>query len=94
MPIESFIIPPAISQFVSIGLLKKAPHPHAAMLFYDFMLNEGQEILAKRSYIATSSKIDAPLKKMPLKFVDPALYLDMSEKWIKAYEDTVTKPAK
>ena len=94
MPIESFIIPPAISQFVAIGLPKKAPHPHAAMLFYDFMLNEGQELLAKRSYIGTANKIDSPLKKMPLKFIDPALYMDMSEKWIKAYEDAVTKPAK
>jgi iron(III) transport system substrate-binding protein len=94
MPIESFIIPPAISQFVGMGLLKKAPHPHAAMLFYDFMLSEGQEILAKRAYIVTSNKIDSPLKKIPLKFVDPAMYLDMSEKWLKAYEDAVTKPAK
>ncbi len=92
IPIESFIIPPAISQFVGIGLLKKAPHPHAALLLYDFMLNEGQEILAKRSYIGTANKIDSPLKKIPLKFIDPALYLDMSEKWIKAFEDVLQNP--
>ncbi|MBA2689733.1 MAG: extracellular solute-binding protein [Burkholderiales bacterium] len=93
-PIESFIIPPAIGQFVSIAALKKAPHPHAALLFYDFMLNEGQEILAQRYYIVTTDKIDNPLKKLPLKFIDPALSLDMNDKWIKAYEDIVTKRAK
>ncbi len=33
MPIEGFIIPPAIAAFRGVGLLKKAPHPHAALLF-------------------------------------------------------------
>jgi iron(III) transport system substrate-binding protein len=94
VPIESFIIPPAIYEFISMGVMKKAPHPHAAMLFYDFMLNEGQEILAKRHYVMASNKIESPVKKMPLKFIDPALVLDKKEQWLKAYEDNVTKPAK
>jgi iron(III) transport system substrate-binding protein len=90
-PIEAFIIPPAIGKFVSMGLMKKAPHPHAAVLFYDFMLNEGQEILAKQYYIATTDKIDHPLKKMPLTFIDPAKSIDMAEKWVKQYDELVVK---
>ncbi len=59
------------------------------MLFYDFMLNEGQQILASNYYVVTSNKIDAPLKRMPLKFIDPGLALDMQEKWVKDYDDAL-----
>ncbi|MDB5729087.1 MAG: hypothetical protein JWQ00_2292 [Noviherbaspirillum sp.] len=93
-PIDSFIIPPAISQFVSMGLQRRAPHPHAALLFYDFMLTEGQEMLAKRSYIPTTNKIESPLKNQSLTFVDPAVYLDMSEKWIRNFEEIVNRKGK
>ncbi len=93
-PIESFIIPPAIAQFRTIGVLRKAPHPHAAVLFYDFMLSEGQDILAKRFNAPTSNKIDTPLKKLPIKFIDPVQFLNMNQKWIQTYEEVVTKRAK
>lgn len=94
-PIESFIIPPAIAQLRPIGVLRKAPHPHAAVLFYDFMLSdEAQLILSKRYLIPTSNKIDTPLKKLPLKVIDPALFLDMNDKWTRAYEEAITRKAK
>jgi iron(III) transport system substrate-binding protein len=94
-PIESFIIPPAIAQLRPIGLLRKAPHPYAAVLFYDFMLSdEAQLILSKRFLIPTSNKIDIPLKKLPLKVIDPALFLDMNDKWTQAYEDVITRKTK
>jgi iron(III) transport system substrate-binding protein len=94
-PIAAFFIPPAIAYFNGIGLLKKAPHPHAALLFYDFMLSdEAQQILARNFNVPASKSIDAPEKRIPLKFIDPALSLDMSEKWVKAYEEAVTKRVK
>lgn len=94
-PIESFIIPPAITEPRGVGVLKKAPHPHAAMLFYDFLLSEeAQQILAKNYVVPTSTKIDTPWKKIPLKFIDPAQAIDQSEMRIKTYEEVVTKRAK
>jgi iron(III) transport system substrate-binding protein len=91
-PIESFVIPPAIGQLRAIGLLKKSPNPHAAMLYYDFMLSEeGQQILANRSRVPTSGKIETAWKKVPIKLIDPARFLDLNEKWIKDYESAVTK---
>ena len=86
-PVDWFVIPPAIAQFTSIALLKRAPHPHAAMLFYDFLLSDGQQILAERDFVPTSNKIDAPLKKLPLKFIDPELFLDMNDKWVRDFND-------
>jgi iron(III) transport system substrate-binding protein len=94
-PIESFIIPPAIAQFRAVGLLRKAPHPYAGMLWYDFMLgDEAQHILASRFNIPASKKIDTPEKKLQLKFIDPGQVLDMNDKWTKAYEETITKRAR
>ncbi len=88
-PIDWFVIPPAIAAFVSIGLLKKAPHPHDAVPIYDFMLYEGQQILA--NYIATNNKIDHPLKKLPVTFIDTELSIDMDDKWSKAFEEVFVK---
>ncbi|MDB5729386.1 MAG: fbpA 3 [Noviherbaspirillum sp.] len=91
-PIESFVIPPAIGQLRAIGLLKRSPNPHAAMLYYDYMLSEeGQQILANRSRVPTSTKIETAWKNVPIKLIDPARYLDMNEKWLKDYEAAVTK---
>ncbi len=86
-PVDWFVIPPAIAQFTSIGVAAKAPHPHAALLFYDFLLNEGQQILARRDFVPTSNKIDSPFKKLPLKFIDPELFLDMSDRWVQTFNE-------
>jgi iron(III) transport system substrate-binding protein len=93
-PIDWFVIPPAIAQFTSIGLLKKAPHPHAATLFYDFMLSEGQQILFNRNYVPATTKIDTPLNKLPMKFIDPVLLLDTNDKWLQNFNDVFVKRTK
>jgi iron(III) transport system substrate-binding protein len=91
-PIESFILAPAIAYFRGIGLARKAPHPHAAMLFYDFLQGEeAQQLLVKRFKIPVNKKLDKHEEKQVLKFIDPAQFLDMNAKWTKAYEEAVTK---
>jgi len=93
-PIEGYPLQPVIAQFSTIAMLKKAPHPYSALLFYDFMLSEGQELLAKQNFVPASKKFDSPITKIPLKFVDPVAALDMQDKWVKTYESVVTKPSK
>lgn len=93
-PVDWFIIPPAVAALRGIGLLGNSVHPHAALLFYDFMLTEGQQILAKQNYVVTGNKHDALLKKMPLKFIDPGLSLDMQEQWTKDYDEVLTTRTK
>jgi iron(III) transport system substrate-binding protein len=91
-PIESFVIPPAIGQLRAIGVLKRSPNPHAALLYYDFMLSEeGQQIFANRSRVPTSTRIETPWRKVPIKLINPGQFLDMNEKWTKDYEAAVTK---
>ena len=62
------------------------------MLFYDFEIGpEGQQILAKRDFVPTSKKVDTPLNRIPMKFVDSRVQLDEFEKWQKLYEEIFTK---
>ncbi len=62
------------------------------MLFYDFEISEeGQRILAQRDFVPTSKKVDTPLNKLPLKFVDARVTLDEYDKWVKLYEEIFGK---
>jgi iron(III) transport system substrate-binding protein len=85
-PIEWFTIGPAIARPNGLAVAKDAPHPNAAVLWYDFELSpEGQEILAKRDFVPTNAKVDTPLNKIPMKFVDARVQLDEYQKWEKLY---------
>ncbi len=57
---------PVLARDNYLVLLKKAPHPHAAMLFIDFMLDrEAQEILRGDQYYPANPDVDPPDVMMP-----------------------------
>ncbi len=87
-PIDWFSIGRAVARPNGVAVARRAPHPHAAVLFYDFEIGEeGQRILARRDFVPTNRKIDTPLNKMPLELVDPKVMLDEHAKWTKLYEE-------
>jgi iron(III) transport system substrate-binding protein len=89
-----FVIPPAIARANGVAISKRPPHPHAAVLFFDFMLTDAQQILAHRDYVPTSKKVFSPLNKIPLKIVDPKVILDENVKWTKLFDEVMGKPVK
>ena len=93
-PIEWFAFPPAIARPNGTGMLRRAPHPHAAVLFFDFMLSDAQELLLKRDFIPTSKRIKTHLNQMPIKFIDPKVILDEEAKWNKLYQEIIVKQSK
>jgi len=87
-PIDWFTIGNAIARPNGVGVARRAPHPHAAILFYDFELSpEGQQIIADREFVPTSTKIDTPLNKVPMTFVDARVSIDEYDKWKNLYTD-------
>jgi iron(III) transport system substrate-binding protein len=87
-PIDWFAIGTAIARPNGVGVARAAPHPHAAVLFYDFEISEeGQKILAQRDFVPVSRKVDTPLNKLPLRFVDPRVTLDEYDKWVNLYQE-------
>ncbi len=94
-PIENHVIQPLLAQPSTIALMRRAPNPASALLFYDFMLSpEGQKLLADNQFVPTSKLIDGPLARVPIKLVDPVRVLDLQDKWLKAFDDAVLRRAK
>src|SRR5438874_742005 len=53
-----------------------------AGIFSDIELRpEGQQIIANLEFVPTSRKIDTPLNKVPMKFVDAKVAIDEYDKW-------------
>ncbi|MDB5762995.1 MAG: putative transporter substrate-binding protein [Herminiimonas sp.] len=76
-PVDWFAIEPAVSIFSGIGVAKKAPHPNAALLYYDYMLGpDAQAILAKIGYPPTSTLVESPVKGIEIKYLDGAALLN------------------
>ena len=93
-PIDWFALNPIIARVQGVGLARNSPHPHAAVLFVDFLLTDAQEMMAKRDFTPSNRKIASPVHKMPIKLVDPKLLLDENEKWSKHYSEIITKQAR
>jgi iron(III) transport system substrate-binding protein len=92
-PVDWFALDPTIARPNANGVARNAPHPHAALLFQDFELTEGQVILGKRDFIPTSTKVPSNLNKMPLTFANPKTTLDDGQKWNKIYDDIFNRKA-
>ena len=83
-----------IARSQGTGLARKSPHPHAGVLFMDFLLSDAQSILATRDFIPTNVKVKPLPEGLALKFVDPAVMLDESAKWEKLYAEIITRQSK
>jgi iron(III) transport system substrate-binding protein len=93
-PIEGLLLPPLIGQASGIAMLKRAPNPASALLLHEFLIGEGQKLLADASFVPTSKKIPTPFGNLPVKFVDPVKALEMNDKWLKNFDEMIVKRAK
>ena len=90
--IDWFVLEPAVARMSGIGIARRAPHPNAALLFYDFMLSaEAQELLVAMEYAPTRANVPSPLAMRRFTLVDPALALDQSDKWARSFEEVILK---
>jgi iron(III) transport system substrate-binding protein len=93
-PIDWFALEPAVARANAIGVTRHAPHPNAALLFYEYMLGpDGQNAMVSLDYVPTNTKVESPLKGVKIVQTDPVRSLDEQEKWRKLFEDTVLKRA-
>jgi iron(III) transport system substrate-binding protein len=87
-PVEIVYLPPPVAFPTGIGMFRHAAHPHAALLFHDFILTDGQKILAEREAVPTNPKVKAAPDG--LIFVDLPRFMDEGAKWTKLFRDTFT----
>ena len=93
-PIDWFALEPAVARSNAIGVARRAPHPNAALLFYEYLLGpDGQQAIVSVDYVPTNKKVASPLKGVKIVQTDPIRTLDESPKWSKLFDDVVLKKA-
>jgi iron(III) transport system substrate-binding protein len=81
-PVDWATVEPVIARPQGIGVARHAPHPHAALLFVDFMLSpQAQEMLSAMGRTPTSNKVKSDATGLSYVTIDSAQTLDETNKW-------------
>jgi iron(III) transport system substrate-binding protein len=92
-PIEPLYLSPLIGLANGVGVSRCAPHPHAAVLFMDYMVSvEGQTILDKLDFTPTNPKVRPLPQGMKLTFVNAGDLIDNKAKWDALWDSTIVHP--
>jgi len=90
-PIDKVYLPPVIALPTGVAVLRKAPHPFAAVLFADFMLTDAQTIMAQRGYVVT--RRDLAVVPADLRPIDVGKFIDQREKWTRLFKEIFVNQA-
>jgi iron(III) transport system substrate-binding protein len=91
-PIDWFALEPAIARSNAVGVARRAPHPAAARLFYDYLLGEqAQSLFVSMDYVPSNTKVASPLEGVKILQTDPVRSLDEVDKWTTLFEEILLK---
>jgi iron(III) transport system substrate-binding protein len=89
-PIDTLDLDPLTVHPIGIALAARAPHPHAGLLFFDFLLSDGQKIYITQHTQPTNIRVKA--EPSHAIFINFGESLDETEKWQKLFRETfITK---
>ena len=99
-PVEWQALEPVTATNNSIGLAKNAPHPHASMLFLDFVLSKkGQRVFQQSNYLPAHPEI--PALQADLKpgggrfkkanYLSPEILYDKGNEWVDYFQKEFMK---
>jgi len=99
-PVDWQPIEPVTGTENTVGLAKNTPHPHAAMLFLDFVLSEkGQKVFQQSNYLPAHPKV--PAKQQDLKpgggrfnkvlYMNPNVQYDKGNEWVDYFQKNFLK---
>ena len=89
-PLDWAPVEPVIARPQGVGVAREAPHPHAALLFADYILSpEAQEMLNTMGRTPTSRKVKSDASGMSYVLSDPVVILDESDKWEQVWDKTL-----
>jgi iron(III) transport system substrate-binding protein len=85
-PVSVKALNPTFGRRMRSAWTLRAPNPHAALLFSDFMLStQGQTLLRDLNRVPASQAVDTPLNKFKFEMIDPVITLDEADKWEKIW---------
>ena len=99
-PTDWHAIEPVTATINTVALAKFAPHPHASMLFLDYVLSEkGQKVFQQVNYLPAHPKV--PAKQPDLKagggrfkkalYFDPDVQFDKGNEWVDYFQNNFVK---
>lgn len=93
-PVAWFVLPPAVVLPSAVAVSRRAPHPHAAALFYDYMLTDGQRYYVEVNRVPANKNFDTPVRRLvrdghPVTVVDSHEAIDDYEKWHGLYKKLI-----
>ena len=87
-PIDFVPVQPVAARPQGIGVARNAPHPHAALLFADFVISpEGQRLFESLGRVPASTKVKSELNNFPFVLIEPSTVLDEAPKWERLWND-------
>ncbi len=95
-PVNWFLLPPAIVLPSAVAVSRRAPHPNAAALFYDYLLTDGQPLYLEMHRIPANRNHDTTVRRLvqerqSYKVVNPQIAVDDYEKWRDLYKRTIVE---
>lgn len=91
-PVEIVYLPPVVGFPTGAGIFKRAPHPHAALLFADFVLSpEGMALLNAMGRVPTGKNVQTVMDRVRFTMVDPTTVNAESDKWLKLWNELFLK---
>ena len=93
-PIDWISIGPVIARPNGAGISRHAPHPHAALLFYEYMISDAQPFLTALELVPVTTKIESPIKGRPSQIIDPKRVFDEKAKWEKLFNEIFTSKSR
>ena len=90
-PLDWFVLAPAVVLPSAVAVSRRAPHPHAALLFYDYMLTEGQRFYTDVHRVPANKNYDTPVRRLvrerhAVEIVNAQEAIDDYEKWYDLYK--------
>jgi iron(III) transport system substrate-binding protein len=91
-PIDWLAVEPLVGRPQAMALAKNAPHPHAALLFADFLLSpDGQKLMNELGRNPSSRRETTLLDRYRHSMIDPIRWLEQAPKWEKLWTEWFLK---
>jgi iron(III) transport system substrate-binding protein len=94
-PIDWKPLPPAFGRADGVALAKQARHPHAALLFADYLLSaEGQRFIRQASRVPVNRKVDVAFAIDRFRIIDMSTVIDEWDTWERRWQTLFLKGRK
>jgi iron(III) transport system substrate-binding protein len=91
-PIDWVAVEPLVGRPQAIALARSAPHPHAALLFADFVLSpDGQKLLNELGRNPASRTQQTLLDRHQHLMINPIRWTDDAQRWEKLWSELFLK---